>query len=54
MAAKELKEHKDLDRGTRRIRGRLHFAGAQKIRDEMMDSDGVQSEERFAADWGRW
>jgi hypothetical protein len=42
MAAKELKEHKDLNRGIRRIHGKMHFAYAQRILARLSDLDGEQ------------
>jgi hypothetical protein len=42
MAAKELEEHKDLNRGIRRIHGKMHFAYAQRILARLSDLDGEQ------------
>src|ERR1041385_189417 len=45
MAAKALKEPKDVNRGIHRIRGKLHFTYAQRILARLSDLDGGQCED---------
>jgi hypothetical protein len=53
MAAKALKEPKDVNRGIHRIRGKLHFAYAQRILARLSDLDGGQCTDHTGAGTGR-